>query len=302
MGREKRSTDARARNALVAVSSVFLLTGCWSSVDSDCPFTDHCEGRRIHTCTGGDEPGQAYKTRYSDCGEGRTCVETTAGYGGPECVSEPLTPCQHSTCDGNTRVLCGRSGNLTGGVEDCEASGRICGESSSDSACVIAEAPCPAGKSKFCSADHTFYYTGCDKGFGLALDTVSCAAPCGVSVCLDSGNAATCGDSPVIACGTRSTICSADGKRSLFCSPAGGYYFCSRDCSEAGQRCVSSTGECGYDISCQALEYSKCSPDGKSVYICNVAGGYVSSISACPAGKACVANRYDNGSVTAFCR
>ena len=95
-------------------------------------------------------------------------------------------------------------------------------QSSSDAACVLADAPCPGAKSSFCSTDQSMRYTGCYKGFGYALDVAKCAdcadSQCtrsdwvssGSRVCRESSSAAACVFATVSCPEGKSSFCSTD--------------------------------------------------------------------------------------------
>jgi hypothetical protein len=263
---------------LLMVVTVQLLTACWSHVDNNCPYQDHCEGGIIRWCTNGDEPGQGYRVSQTDCGKGRTCTVPDAGI--PECVLDPLRPCTRFTCEGDAKIACGASG-YAGSITDCTAEVRICRESATTAECVIPDAPCPAGKIGFCASDASGSYRGCDQGFGYATELKSCPAACGSPVCHDGTTDAACVDSRLKTCATAGYACSTDRKLSLQCDKAGDMLRCATDCSEQGQLCMPSTGTCGYDIACTGNGSYECSPDGRAVYECDTIGHFVKKITSC---------------------
>ncbi len=265
---------------ILAAGTVQLLTACWPHVDNNCPYNDHCEGQIIRSCTNGDEPGQGYRLSQTDCGKGKTCTVPSTAI--PECVLTPLQACTRSTCDGDAKVTCGKSG-YAASVTDCTASGRICRESGTTAECVLPDAPCPAERNSFCAPDGSGIYRGCDQGFGYATKLESCPATCGSPVCHDGATDAACVSSPVKTCTTMGNECSADRKLSLRCDKVGDMLSCETDCSERGQICMPSRGICGYEIACPSNGDHACSPDGRAVYGCDSYGHFVTNITRCDA-------------------
>lgn len=296
------SADLRRVRLLVTVSTVQFLTACVDFAPN-CPFHSHCEGRRQHLCTNADEQYQHYQESYADCGEGKTCKEPL------ECVVSPLQPCSGSSCNGDLRTVCGASGYLTGTVEDCTKKGRICRESSSDAACVLADAPCPGAKSSFCSADQSMRYTGCDKGFGYALDVARCAdcadsqctrsewASSGSRVCRESSSAAACVFAKMSCPEGKSSFCSTDQREYYTgCQEGFGYPLdtgsCYSPCSPSV--CMESEGTASCADSpptrCGSQEFA-CSADGKKSMRCKPGDAYYTCwIDCAQRGQVCVSS------------
>jgi hypothetical protein len=285
---------------LVAVSFVQFLTGC-VNFEPTCPWTSHCDGRRKHICTNADEQWQSYNESTVDCGEGKTCKEPL------ECVVTPLQPCKGSTCTGDLRTVCGKSGYLTGAVEDCTKNGRICRESSSDGACVLAEAPCPGNKSSICSQDQSTRYTGCDKGFGYAVEATPCSK-CGDARCTPGVYATSkdrvCRESPTEAgcvigearCPEgKSSFCSADrSKVYTGCEEGFGYALANNLCSDScgAPACVDgdNAGACADSppTPCGSQEFT-CSADRKRALRCKPGQTYYTCFTDCAQlGKMCL--------------
>ncbi len=227
----------------------------------------------MHLCTDADEQWQSYNESTKDCGEGKTCIEPL------ECVVSPLQPCERSTCKGDVRMVCGKSGNLAA-IEDCAKNGRICRASSSDVACVWPDAPCPEDKSSFCSKDQAIRYTGCEKGFGYAIEATPCA-DCGDSecrplaafsgnrICRESSSGAACALSEARCPDGKNSFCSAD--RSKFytgCQYGFGYPLDTKSCSGA---------PCGTPVCVDGEKAASCgdSPPvlcGSQQFICSADG------------------------------
>ena len=290
----------RALSALVAVLTVSFSTGCSWKHERECPtgLRTHCENDGIYSCVDGVNEGDLYQETFQRCGSGKMCL---ARNGAVECVLSPTRECARSTCSGDTTVVCGATGFVSD-EKKCTIEARICAESSSGAACVFPDA-CPPGKVSFCAPDGNSIYDGCDKGYGYPTDSEACKG-CGTPICVDGATSAACAEPPAVAYESRNkwAICSADGNRSLGRkTDTGVYYQCVQDCAASGQRCMPSTGECGYDIACVANELSKCSPDKTSRYSCNTEGMYVEGIGTCGGGSRCVETEYA-GKVEALCQ
>jgi hypothetical protein len=301
--------------ALVTLSAVCLPAGC-VEFEPTCPFRSHCEGRRIHICENADEPYQTYKESFSDCGEGKICMPAKNAHEALECVSDPLSPCSKSGCDGDNLMVCGASGYRTGTVEDCPERGRICRETASEAACVLIEAPCPSSKSTFCSADGSMFYTGCEKGFGYAIDTVRCDSSCGGFACKYGGNGPTPGrtcreSASEAACVLaeapcpegKSSFCAAD--HSMYyegCDKGYGYaldtFHCPSTCGFFGCQEDSKTAFCSDSFAAQVCRSNTraCSPDRSRSLLCSKTVPSAPCEVDCSAnGRVCIANTGECG-------
>lgn len=282
----------------MAVLGVSFSADCSWRHERVCPIGlyTHCENGGIYTCVDGEDDGDVYQEGFHACGSGKMCLEK----GAVECVVSPLRACTRSACSGDTNVVCGATGYVTDEMK-CTNGGRICAESSSSAICVLPE-PCPVGKVSFCSADSKAVNEGCDKGYGYPTSRKTCTG-CGTPICVNGTTSAACAESPGMAYdASRGYICSSDGYLSLnHKTDTGPYYECVQDCTISNQRCISSTGRCGYDISCGANQESKCSPDKKSAYLCNTRGMYVEHITNCSRGTTC-AETESSGKIYARCK
>jgi hypothetical protein len=286
---------------VATVSAVHFLTAC-VDFQPTCPFSSRCEGRRMHLCTNADEQYQHYQERYVDCGAGKTCAEPL------ECVLSPLQPCAGSACDGDTRDVCGASGYRTGTTEDCTKAGRICRASASDAACVLPDAPCQGNKPTSCSADQTTYYTGCDKGFGYAVDGFRCSecadATCTPGnwvsshdrVCRESASGAAC-VLPTAPCpDDKPSFCWNDHREYLSgCEQGFGYPLESQSCwvGCGSPVCVDDNGSAACadspPIACGDRE-DICSQDGRRSLRCKPGQAYYTCATDCTVyGQTCVA-------------
>lgn len=219
----------------------------------------------------------------------------------------PLQPCKGSTCTGDLRTVCGKSGYLTGAVEDCAKNGRICRESSSDAACVLAEAPCPGNKSTFCSEDQSIRTTGCEKGFGYAVQATPCSS-CGDARCTPGMYASSkdrvCRESPSKALCVlgeercpegKSSFCSADhAKAYTGCDEGVGYALATDLCTASCGTPVCADGEkaaaCADSppLPCGSQEFT-CSADRRRSLHCKTGETYYACwIDCAQRGKVCV--------------